>query len=445
MASDQYWIRRNGQQLLNVLQDGEKLHKQLKADYDLAQRNILKEIEALYGRFAKDNAISQADALAVIKGQEFRQWRMSMEEYLEEIEKSGNQVLLFELNTLAMRARINRLEALEGEVVAQMAKLAQIQDEAVGTHLRDSLADTYYKSMYEHYRYGDRFVFDLMKKHNVALSKSNIEKVLALPWSGSNYSRDIWKREFMIATKARDMVTRNILEGKSLEVLSREMTELLGNDYKHAARRLILTETAYVKGQGDLLTYDKLGVEEYEYLATLDNKTSKVCQDLDGEHFPISEAVPGVNYPPMHPHCRSTTIVYRKDKDEADTRVARNEAKETYKVPADMNYKEWYKKYVLEMDDLEEKGYNITTSKGVKVNLNSKHAKARMKQRGLTSESVENALTDPLHVKEVMYDAKKRPSQRYIGEDATVVLNTETGAVITAWKTGSRTAKKYRK
>lgn len=343
MKNDQYWTQRSGQQLLSLLKNGEKLHKRLKSDYDTAQRNILKEIEALYGRFAADNAISQTSALKVIKGDEFRHWRMSMEEYLEEIETSDNQVLLFELNTLAMRSRINRLEAVEGEIVAQMAKLAQTQDKAIGEHLEASLADTYYKSMYERYRYGDRAVFDLMKNHNVTISKSNITKALTLPWSGNNYSRNIWKREFYVASRAREMVTRNILEGKSLEVLSRELTDLLGSDYKHAARRLILTETAYVKGQGDILTYEKLGAEEYEYLATLDNKTSEVCQDLDGKHFPIEEAKPGVNYPPMHPHCRSTTIVYREDKDKDDTRVARNEIGEVYKIPAGLTYKEWKK------------------------------------------------------------------------------------------------------
>lgn len=80
-------------------------------------------------------------------------------------------------------------------------------------------------------------------------------------------------------------------------------------------------------------------------MATLDMKTSAICRSMDGKHFPIDEAMPGVNYPPMHPRCRSTTITYRENKD-GKTRTARSEDGKSYDVPLDMNYEEWHKTYV---------------------------------------------------------------------------------------------------
>ena len=41
--------------------------------------------------------------------------------------------------------------------------------------------------------------------------------------------------------------------------------------------------------------------------------------------------------------------------------------------------------------------------------------------------------------------AKMVHRSTYIGKEATVILNPETGEVVTTWKTGSRIRKKYEK
>ncbi|MDK3993290.1 minor capsid protein, partial [Staphylococcus pseudintermedius] len=49
---------------------------------------------------------------------------------------------------------------------------------------------------------------------------------------------------------------------------------------------------------------------EYEFVAKRDEKTSKICRHYDMKVFKVKDMVPGVNAPPMHPHCRSTTVPY---------------------------------------------------------------------------------------------------------------------------------------
>jgi hypothetical protein len=51
------------------------------------------------------------------------------------------------------------------------------------------------------------------------------------------------------------------------------------------------------------------------YDAFLDNRTSAICREMDGKYFKITEKKIGVNAPPLHPSCRSTTQLVLDDDD----------------------------------------------------------------------------------------------------------------------------------
>jgi SPP1 gp7 family putative phage head morphogenesis protein len=53
---------------------------------------------------------------------------------------------------------------------------------------------------------------------------------------------------------------------------------------------------------------NELNIGEYKYCAILDNRTSEICKQLDGSTFKLTQAQVGVNFPPMHPNCRSYII-----------------------------------------------------------------------------------------------------------------------------------------
>lgn len=340
MKMKTYWQRRSEQRLLDLLGSADSVVLKLGRYYDKASKDIDKSIKSLYGQFGTDNNVGSKKALELIKGDEFRVWRMTMEEYLSQIKATGDKALLLELNTLAMRSRINRLEALQAEILAQSAIIASREEEVIGSFLSDSIEDTYYKNVYDEYKDKNPEALDLMDKHKVAISRNQVKKVLELPWSGANYSQNIWNNSYFIAKRAQAMVAKNIIAGRSIENLSRDFAKVYGRQYYSNAKRLIRTETAYVKGQADVLTYEKLKVEEYELLATLDNRTSSICQEKDGKHYPVDDIQVGINYPPFHPNCRTTTIKYREDYWDR-TRVAKDKDGRNVKVPLDMKYAEW--------------------------------------------------------------------------------------------------------
>lgn len=66
-----------------------------------------------------------------------------------------------------------------------------------------------------------------------------------------------------------------------------------------------------------------------------------------------------------------------------------------------------------------------------------------MNERGVSDIQAANAIAKPLHEFEAKTDDQGRKAQKIVGRHATVVINPETGAIITAYKTGRKERKKY--
>lgn len=94
---------------------------------------------------------------------------------------------------------------------------------------------------------------------------------------------------------------------------------------------------------------------------------------------------------------------------------------------------------------LDGNGGIIKTKNGIEISVVSGHTIERENQRNVSRTDIVNALKNPLDIWDVMIDDNGRKSQRFIGENATVNINPDTGNVITVWKTGSSTKRKYEK
>lgn len=68
------------------------------------------------------------------------------------------------------------------------------------------------------------------------------------------------------------------------------------------------TETVRLANQGLKDLYIENKISTYRYLAALDERTSDICNSLNGQIFKTEDAEPGVNMPPMHGMCRSTIV-----------------------------------------------------------------------------------------------------------------------------------------
>ena len=152
----------------------------------------------------------------------------------------------------------------------------------------------------------------------------------------------------------KDELLVSLLTGRTDRETAAVITEKFGGG-AIKARRLIRTESCFLSGELTAQAYEECDIQKYRYVATLDLRTSKICRELDGKTFLVSQRQAGKNYPPMHPWCRSTTISVIDDETLSKmTRAAYNpETGRTERVPANMTYKEWYEKYVKGNPDAE--------------------------------------------------------------------------------------------
>ena len=273
---------------------------------------------------------------------------MKHRDYYELIQELKNkdsgenkQELIKELEAPAYRFRLERLQDLLRQVDTVMQNVYQ-QEQQFDTSFFEGLAEnTYYKPIDNiQRRTGLRFSFS-------KIDQKQIDHALKINWSGKHYSRRIWKNTDELAETVKDELLVSLLTGRTERETAAIITEKFGGG-AIKARRLIRTESCFLSGELTAQAYEECGIKKYRYVATLDLRTSKICRELDGKVFLVSQRQAGKNYPPMHPWCRSTTISAIDDEALSKmTRVAYNpETGRTEKVPANMTYDQWYEKYV---------------------------------------------------------------------------------------------------
>ncbi|MEG0998873.1 MAG: minor capsid protein [Clostridiales bacterium] len=180
------------------------------------------------------------------------------------------------------------------------------------------------------------------------------------------------------------------MQGKSVQELSRQFSdEAIGKDFYKCkpkgtlkkAQRLVRTETAFILNQATSDMYNELGVDEYEFLGTLDSKTCEHCGGLDGKHYVSDEKKIGINYPPMHPWCRCTTVPYFPEDEDEDIgqRIARGADGKKYYVPADITYEEWKNELKRDAENGIIKTPNKYHSKAVSTILSTEDIRKRFK------------------------------------------------------------------
>lgn len=336
-----YWQKRNEELEAEWFRRSQKeIERELAAYYTQALKHIEKDINDLYARFAIDNSMSMTAAYSLLQGDEFRVWRMDMQEYLKQIEATGDKKLLRELNTLAMRSRISRLDKLYAETCVELSKLAEKFGRSMDKFLPTAYKDFYYRNL-----------FEIGRKRGLAstpakVESNKLENVLRAPWSGKNYSARIWANQEKLAEILQREITAAMHRGASVENVSKIITQKMGVGMSDA-RRLVRTELNYVQNRAALDSIKDAGMKYYRFVATLDRRTSAACRSHDGKIYPVDEGSPGTNMPPLHPHCRSTIVGSLKgDSIPKGSRAARDKTGQYIRVSADMKYEDWKAVYI---------------------------------------------------------------------------------------------------
>ncbi|HEP5078586.1 TPA: capsid protein, partial [Streptococcus pyogenes NGAS071] len=85
----------------------------------------------------------------------------------------------------------------------------------------------------------------------------------------------------------------------------------------------------------------------------------------------------------------------------------------------------------------------LQTSDGITIKEISGHLLERIYERGVSESHIATALANPIYIRPDAVDGGRKVSRRYVGTHVTVNINPHTGKIITTWKTGERTRRKY--
>ena len=388
MKNSDYWKKRFEQLEKASHKKAETVYTSIENSYIQAQKEIESKINNWYVRFANNNQITINEAKKLLNSQELKEFKWDVQEYIKYGKENRiNDIWMKELENASAKYHISRLESLKIQTQQSMEVLFGNQLDEIDKMTRNIYTDEYYHTM-----------FEMQKGFNVGFNilsfdgrMNGLSKIIYKPWAvdEKNFSERIWGNKTKLINELHNQLTIMCVQGKSPDSAIKYMSKKF-NTSKSQAGNLVMTESAYFSSLAQKDCFNDLDVEEYEIVATLDSRTSSTCQEQDGKVYKMNDYQPGVTAPPFHNYCRSTTVPYfNDDYDIKDTRAARDEKGNTYYVPDNLKYKDWYDKYVVDGEELKNQTKDVKIKEEPKYNSFS-YDKILSKYKG-NDELIKNA------------------------------------------------------
>lgn len=314
----------------------DNLQQSIEEQFSVAALEIENKLNILFDRYAKINNLSIADAKMVYPKTELKRLKKELGN-IPKIALDPN--FQKQLDNFHILNRVSILKAHQMQIQAIIEELYANVEKHMLDNLGESYSNVYYQNIYNLQRYagvGTAFT---------RLNENTIEQVLMKPWKYGYFSKNWLDSKNDLITELTDAMTKVFFYGQTRDEAIKAFQKRMDVS-KFRASRIILTEHANICGQASFDSYKETDIEQYQFVATLDLRTSDTCRALDGEVVNVKDREVGINYPPLHPFCRSTTIPYLEGVNEMMKRVASDTEGNVYEIPATMNYDEWYKKYV---------------------------------------------------------------------------------------------------
>ena len=178
--------------------------------------------------------------------------------------------------------------------------------------------------------------------------------------SAGTYSEQIASISLSQQRKIKDVVRKGMIDNLAVNKIAKNVgssIDLPTAQLKTLSRTAITETSSNISNASYKLNEDV--IDGYQYVATLDSRTSLICSRLDGKVFRLDSKT-GVR-PPQHFNCRSTTVPivksYNDIKNTSSSRISKrrlsrlNTSKRAAfngQVPGKMNFEEFLRQQDLE-------------------------------------------------------------------------------------------------
>ena len=303
-----YWQKREQKARELYMKEEAQQQKEIERIYQDMFRHAEDEINRFYGKYADAEGIDIAEAKRRITQADIDAYEQLAKEYVEKAEayrkrygKNGG-VAFSERAKQEMRLynatmKINRLEMLKARIgvhlVAGINDIDQYYEGVITDRTRQEI---------------ERQAGILGETVSVADATKRANNIVNASFFNATYSERIWSHQ----DRLRSMISIELQRGLIAGVGSREMAQRIKREFDVSmsdAHRLMVTELRRVQTDVAMDSYKQSGVTRYVYMA-VNPRACPICLELDGKDFPVSDAEPAKNAPPMHPRCHCTTAPY---------------------------------------------------------------------------------------------------------------------------------------
>ncbi len=340
--SDRHWLKQAKIETLRLVKAQRKSAREADDLFEQAGDDMRRLLDSWYRRYASSEGITLDEAQKALEDR--RAYELTIEEYQRYAQWYDDPVAARLLERYHVGSQISRLQYLQLQLNELETALYGRMEGLTRRECISNYEDAYYRNIYaQHQEQGLATPF-------ARINPEAVTQALETPIRAHTISERIWGDH---RVELAQNLNRIIGSGMALGTTKEDMTRQLMAQMEMSegrARTLIRTEVARMRGQATIAAMRANGTPQYKFVAILDALTSVICRQYDGYIGDVDNAKIGVNYPPMHPNCRSVGTPYWPpedgDDDDFNTRFARAGDGTGYKVPADMTYGQWYDKYV---------------------------------------------------------------------------------------------------
>ncbi|MDQ0158814.1 minor capsid protein [Alkalibacillus salilacus] len=298
MAEEEsYWVKREKENIKKEQMKDEEVAEKLREIIENAQREILKEIDVFYSRYAENNNITPAEAKKRVSEFDVQSFEKTAARYVEE--KNFSDKANEELYTYNTKMRVSRQELLMMYLNAHLVAMADEQVQTFQDYLEQAGINEVARQA---------GILDV----NMTITTSTLESLVGASFYEATWSERIWDDMEGLREELDVIINNAIVRGVHPDRGVSNLRERF-DVTTYEARRLLITETARVQTGAQQLSYEALTEDndeaEYEFIAVIDDDTTETCEDLNGEIFKVKDMMPGVNASPMHPFCRSSSAL----------------------------------------------------------------------------------------------------------------------------------------
>lgn len=375
-----YWDRRAIDQDIKVHDELNVIENKVMKSYQKAQSYLTDEVKKIYRRYLAKSDLSEEEINKILNTSSGPASIAELQTIVKTVKDPGIKKQAQDyLTGMAVKSRITRLEDLKAKSYLVSKQVADVQLSRSTDYYIDVIKEAYNQASveaiigksesalrlyddgrYPTYTFNDEDSFIVLRDSETnkkiktfklkddkdipefkEMSTKQVRNVLDTNWEGSNYSKRIWGDTDLLAEKLQELFTVEAMTGMSERDMVKEIQKVFDVS-RGVARRLIRTEANYMAGQGKLKGWIEQGVEYYVIVATLDLRTSKICQDQNGKRYKVSEAKVGINFPPFHPWCRTVVRAWFNEKTLSGKRFANDPISgKQFGISYADSYKKW--------------------------------------------------------------------------------------------------------